>query len=204
MGDGDDLELLERWRGGDGTAGSQLFGRHFKSIHRFFRSKVDGGVEDLVQATFLACVEGRDRFEGRSDFRGYLFGIARNLLLDRYRRGHGPVDFQTISVADLGVSPSQAIAGREQERLLLAALRQLPVDHQITLELFYWEKLKGHELAAVLGISEHTVRSRLSRARATLREAIERLAEDPSQAQATLSDLDAWVHALRERIDAQG
>ncbi len=165
------------------------------------RSKVDGGVEHLVQATFLACVENRDRFQGRSEFRGYRFGIARNILLDWYRRGRGPVDFETISIADLAPSPSQAIAGREQERLLLRALRRLPVDHQITLELYYWEPLEGHQLAAVLGISEHTVRSRLSRARTGLRDAIRQIADDPAQAQSTLDDLDAWVGALRERID---
>ncbi len=201
MDDRRDFELLERWRGGDDAAGNTLFERHFRSVNRFFRSKVDGGVEDLVQATFLSCVEGRDRFEGRSSFRGYLFGIARNRLLLWYRqRRRDPVDAEAASAVDLGASPSRAIAGREEERLLLLALRRLALDHQITLELFYWEELKGHELAEVLGISPHTVRSRLSRARQALREAVERVAADPALAESTLGDLEGWAQALRGRI----
>lgn len=201
MDDGDDLELLQRWRSGDAEAGNALFERHFPAVQRFFRSKVDGGVEDLVQATFLACVEGQHRFEGRSSVRGYLFGIARNQLLGWYRRKrHDVDDVATVSVVDLGGSPSGALAGRQEERLLLHALRRLPLDHQIVLELFYWEGLPGHELAQVLGVSPHTVRSRLARARAGLREAIEQLADDPALARSTLGDLDGWAQALRDRV----
>jgi len=195
-----DFELLTAWRGGDAEAGNALFERHFTAVNRFFRSKVDTGVEDLVQATFLACVEGRERFEGRSSFRGFLFGIARNQLLGFYRHRHRGVVVEDISVVDLGASPSQAMAGREEERILLRALRRLPLDHQITLELFYWENLKTYELADVLGISPHTARSRLSRARAGLREQVERVAKDPAGAQSTLNDLDGWACALRDRV----
>jgi len=200
MNDDDEAALLQRWRDGDHAAGSTLFERHFQSISRFFRNKVDGPVEDLVQRTFLACVEGRDRFEGRSSFRGYLFGIARYQLLAYYRGRSGAVEVEAVSVVDLGGSPSQALSGREEERLLLRALRRLPLDHQIALELFYWEGLKGEELARVVGVSPHTVRSRLARARAGLREAIERLADDPAVARSTLGDLEDWARRLRERV----
>jgi RNA polymerase sigma factor (sigma-70 family) len=200
MDDERDFELLQRWRGGDGEAGNELFEHHFAAVNRFFRSKVDGGVEDLVQATFLACVEARDRFEGRSSFRGYLLGIARHQLLSWYRRRRDVVDFEEESVVDLGGSPSRELAGRQEERILLHALRQMPLDHQITLELFYWEGLRGHELAEVLRISPHTVRSRLSRARAALHETIARVADDPALAQSTLGDLEGWAQALRARL----
>ena len=49
-----DFELLEAWREGDQRAGKELFARHFDSIYRFFRSKVDDAAEDLTQQTFLA------------------------------------------------------------------------------------------------------------------------------------------------------
>src|SRR5690606_10349004 len=58
----DDLELLAAWRDGDAAAGGRLFRRHFDTLFRFFSTKLDGPVEDLVQDTFLGCVRGRDRF----------------------------------------------------------------------------------------------------------------------------------------------
>ena len=57
-----DTELLSAWRGGDLECGRTLFERHFDGVRRFFANKLDHGAEDMVQRTFLACVEGRDRF----------------------------------------------------------------------------------------------------------------------------------------------
>lgn len=44
-----DVELLEAWRGGDRRAGEQLFERHFDAVSRFFRNKLEFGVDDLIQ-----------------------------------------------------------------------------------------------------------------------------------------------------------
>lgn len=196
-----EFELLRRWRSGDRAAGQTLFETHVGAITRFFRTKVDGGVEDLVQATFLACVEGIDRFDGRSSLRGYLFGIARHQLMAHYRRGRKGVDFERVSVADLGASPSLALAEQQQERVLLHALRRLPLAHQIVLELFYWEGLSGNELAEALSISPHTVRSRLARAKERLRDTIETVATDAALARSTLDDLDGWAQRVRRRLE---
>ncbi|MEX1364513.1 MAG: sigma-70 family RNA polymerase sigma factor, partial [Nannocystaceae bacterium] len=83
-----DRALLEQWRAGDAGAGNTLFERHFDTIARFVKNKVShqGELEDLVQQVFLRCVEGRDRFEGRSSFRTYLFAVAHNTLLEHFRR----------------------------------------------------------------------------------------------------------------------
>ena len=196
----DDFTLLDAWRAGDRAAGTQLFNRHFAAVNRFFRSKVDGGVEDLVQGTFLACVEARDTFRGVSTFKAFLFGIARNFLLGRYRARRHDFDLLTHSAIDLGASPSQVVGSREEQRLLMHALRRLPLDHQIVIELYYWEELRGPELAEVLDISPHTVRSRLSRARTALRETVERLASGREVADSTLGDLERWASDLRAHL----
>ena len=57
----------------------QLFDRHADAIARFFENKVRDGAEDLIQATFLRMMEGRERILGES-FRAFMFGIARNVL----------------------------------------------------------------------------------------------------------------------------
>lgn len=169
-----DFELLERWRSGDARAGSDLLKRHVEMLHRFFWSKASGQVEDLIQQTFVACVEAKDRFREQSTFRAYLLGLARHKLYDHYRvhARTSDLDFTSASVADLQQSPSSALAQREDERLLSLALRRIPVDQQMALELTYWENLSAPEIAVALGIPENTVYSRLRRAKEHLREAL--------------------------------
>lgn len=197
-----DEQLLESWRGGDAAAGSELFDRHFRSIARFFANKVTDGVEDLVQRTFLACVEGRDRFQGSSSFRTYLFGCAHNILREhiRGRRKAAQVDFGVTSAHDVGPGPSTVFSRQREEKLLLHALRQIPLDHQVVLELFYWEQLSGRELAEVLGEPEGTVRTRLRRGRQLLEEQLAKLADSPALLRTTTSNLEDWARALRDRM----
>lgn len=187
----DDLELLTAWRAGDASAGEQLFERHFDSLCRFFRAKLGDDVQDLIQQTLLACLEGREQIRGDS-FRAYLFAIARRRLFDRLRADYR-ADFATLgsqSLANLGTSPSTCAGRRERQALLFAAMAQLPLDFQITLELHYWEELSGAEIATVLDISEHTVRSRLARAREQLRQQLTALAGEVA-AEASLAKLSS-------------
>lgn len=196
-----DEALLASWRDGDQRAGRTLFARHVDRISRFFFSKVSTGVDDLVQRTFLALLErGRDLPAG-VPVRAYLFGIARNLLLHRFRdeyRDGRHFDELTTSVAALGATPSVLIDKRQQLQLLYAALQGLPLDLQITLELFYWEELPAGEIGSVLGVPEGTVRSRLRRARQLLGEGLQALG--PALAEPTLADLERWARELRDRI----
>src|SRR5690606_25346041 len=114
------LELLEAWRGGDRQAGEQLFERHFDAVARFFRNKVNQGIDDLIQRTFLACVEGKDRFRGEASFRTFLFAVAHNVLSKHYRsqRRHGDrIDFGVTSVHDLAPSPSVVVARHDEHRV---------------------------------------------------------------------------------------
>jgi len=198
-----DEELLAAWRAGDREAGELLFERYYEPVARFFLNKTDAGAE-LIQQTFLACVEGAPRFRGESSFRSFLFAIAYRQLCRHYRDRRGDrVDLAEVSVAAMDPSPSQALIEGEELRLLLAGLRRIPVDCQVVLELLYWEQLTTVEMAAVLEIPEGTVKSRLRRGRALLREAIEALAEDPALAGSTLLGLETWASALRARVGLQ-
>jgi RNA polymerase sigma-70 factor (ECF subfamily) len=164
--------LLDAWREGDTEAGNQLFQRHFQSVLRFFQNKVGDAAQDLVQQTFLSCVEGRDRFRKQASFRTYLFCVARyrlNAHIARIRK-HGEPEVEDIT--DPGTSPSLQVARFQEKLHLVAALRTLPLDYQIALELYYWEGLSTNELAKVLSIPSNTVRSRLHRARQSLRDAL--------------------------------
>jgi RNA polymerase sigma-70 factor (ECF subfamily) len=98
--------------------------------------------------------------------------------LTHYRkRRRGPaLDFTARTFRDLRTSPTGTLIKHEQRRLLQQALQQIPLDQQIALELTYFEELSAVEVAEALGIPENTVYSRLRRAKAHLRAALERTA----------------------------
>jgi RNA polymerase sigma factor (sigma-70 family) len=202
----DDVELLQAWRAGDRPAGERLVARHFRTVYGFFRNKIDGEVEDLVQRTFLHCVEARDAFRGDSSFRTYLLAIARNELFGHYRARGVVVDPQSTSLGliDPGTRPSVIVDRRREHRLLVRALRVLPLDDQILLELFYFEEMQGPDLAIVLSVPEGTVRTRLRRARALLEKAVSELEAAGEGARATTDDIDRWAGSLRDVIRREG
>ncbi|HWB75073.1 MAG TPA: RNA polymerase sigma factor [Nannocystaceae bacterium] len=200
----DDFTLLEAWRGGDEQAGRDLFERYFDAVYRFFRNKVDDAAEDLVQQTFMGLVQGKDRFRGDASFRTYVFMIARKRLYTYLRerdRNKDPVEVSTTSVADLGlVSPSRAVLVRQEQQLLLQALRRLPIEMQVALELFYWEELGVGEIADVLETPVGTVKSRLQRARARLDEIIGELSNSEELLRSTLDNFEKWARELQAHL----
>lgn len=188
-----DVQLLERWRTGEATAGQALFERHFGSLYRFFQNKCDGDSDELVQATLLACLNAKDQFRGDASFRTYLFTIARHKLYRyiRERKRNANVDMSITSVAEVVTTMRSVMVRDQAHRALLDALRELTVEQQTLLELHYWEELDTIELSRVFEVPAATVRTWLFRARGKLRELL------ASHAPQTLEDLDGMARAAR-------
>ncbi|MEY4580162.1 MAG: hypothetical protein RL701_4865 [Pseudomonadota bacterium] len=198
-----DFELLERWRAGDREAGNQLFERHREPLYRFFHNKANAKADDLVQDTMLACLESQSKFENRSHFRSYLFGVARFQLYAYYRkhRRDGEVlDFNTATASDLGASPSALVAERNEQQVLLEALRRISIEHQIVLELCYWEDLSAPELAEILELDTAAVYSRIRRAKQQLKRQLDEIEANPKQLTQTQTNLERWAALLKERV----
>jgi RNA polymerase sigma-70 factor (ECF subfamily) len=198
----DDAELLQAWQDGDIRAGEQLFDRHFRALTRFFRNKVGAAeAEELISRTFVALLEGIDRFRGESTFRTYQFGVATNVLRNYFRtRATQPkLDLTSTTIHDLAPRPSQVLAERREHQLLVEGLRRIPFEHQVVLELFYWESLSASKIGEALAEPEGTIRSRLRRARALLRDAIVSLSADTSAP--APDEIDAWAADVRELVD---
>ncbi|MCA9710242.1 MAG: sigma-70 family RNA polymerase sigma factor, partial [Myxococcales bacterium] len=193
------------WCEGDARAGSMLFDRHYPVIARYFLNKVpDAYQADLVQATFLAAVEGRARFRGDASIRGYLLGVAHHLLCRHYRSHRGKsVDLSQVTAADLGPSASQQLGARKEQQLLLQALRSIPLELQEVLELHYWEGLDTAQVGEIVGIPRGTVKSRMSRGRRLLREQLGRLSHDAALVESTVGNLEQWAKGLREQLGAR-
>ena len=172
----DDSSLLDAWREGDAHAGNELLRRHFVAVYRFFSANLsqagrDVDPEDLTQRTFEACITRRDAVQ--TDFRAYMFGVARRLLYLEWKRRRGSGDVITPSAAevrDVRTSPSLAIARLDEQKVFLKALERLPAEFRAVLERFYWEERPIAEIATELGIALGTVKSRLFRGKAMLRE----------------------------------
>lgn len=204
----DDAALVAAWRGGDRAAGEALLERHYDAIVRFFTHKAGDQADDLTQRTFLACAGGLHGFRAESSFRAFLFGIARNVLFEhirhRVRAGQRDPDFTVQSLADLAPGVATLASRRAEQRALVRALQQIPLEAQVLVELYYWEELGLDELATVLGIPEGTVKSRLHRARAQLREAMEKLDGTPEELESASQVLAQWAAGVQGRATPRG
>ncbi len=196
---GADAELLYAWRGGNNQAGQTLFKQYYEPAARFFANKLSEPPADLVQETLMRCVKGRDRIREGSNFRSYLFSVAYRVLTDHLRtRYQAPDDLGSVSILDLDPSPSTLMHDAEEARLLLMALRSLPMNLQVMFELRYWEQMNSTEISQVLDIPAATVRGQLRQGRGLLEDALAKLAASPAALESTLSDIDAWAEQIRK------
>lgn len=201
----DELQLLQEWQAGDSKAGQLLFRRYYAAVARFFANKLSEAPGDLVQETFMACVAGRDRIRDGGSFRSYLFAVAYRVLTNHLRRRYrAPEALGSTSALELDPSPSTMMGRSEEQRLLLQALRRLPVELQVLLELRYWEQLSSAEISHALGIPANTVRGRLRRARLLLGDALRHADASPDLVHSTLSDLEGWARKVRDGLRDDG
>ena len=186
----DEVGLLQRWREGDTAAGEALTRHSFPLVFRFFDTKAPAQALDLSQQTFLALVEGRGRYEIRSSFRAYVLGIARHVLIAHLRRtyqnGFAPERGSVLeALADPGTSPTERLHGHQQRARVVLALQHLVLDHQVALEMYYWNEMSVAEIADVLDCTPGSIKARLFRARKALQAAMASLG-DPGSAEAAM------------------
>lgn len=167
-----EIRLIHHWRSGDRVAADRLLRRYTPLLHGFFARRAVRNVDELVQRTLLACVLGIERFEGRSSFRTYLFGIAHNQLLMSLRTEANPTAKAEPQRTRPEESPSQLLAVKEEQRLLLMALLSVSPEFRSVLKMFYWDGQSVEEIAEQLGAPAGTVKSRLARGRARLKEMV--------------------------------
>lgn len=195
-------DVFARWCAGDERAGREFVRAQLPAVARFFASKVGHAHEadDLTARTFEVLLHKRAEFRGEATPRTFLFAIAHHVLLGWVRdrqRAAARVDLGTVTAADLGPTPSSMLNAHRRERVLLEALRALPLDAQLVLELSYFEDMSRAEIAEVTGLPAGTVASRLRRARALLEGELVRRGAGPAADEAVLS---ASARALRASL----
>jgi RNA polymerase sigma-70 factor (ECF subfamily) len=147
----------------------ELFERQFDSIYGFLARRVGPELgRDLASETFTRAFAARKRYDpARGEARAWLFGIASNLVRRHYR----DEERRLRALARLDVRREET---PPEEPRLADALATLSREERDPLLLFAWADLAYEEIATVLEVPVGTVRSRLHRARAHVRAALER------------------------------
>jgi RNA polymerase sigma-70 factor (ECF subfamily) len=206
-----DADLLDQWRAGDKRAGDALTARHYAPVQKFVRRKLDdrAAIQEIVQETWLALLEGRENIREGLKFRGFLNCIASRRVYKWYQsRGlEREFDPEQMSLAEASSSlPVRLQIKRAETKLLYRALRELPAEEQLTLELFNWEELSAPDIAELMNVSLPTVKHRLRRGRERLAALIAGYQQQPGHEAVDTRELLDWFADLQRRganLDAE-
>ncbi|MDX6767958.1 MAG: sigma-70 family RNA polymerase sigma factor [Elusimicrobiota bacterium] len=186
--------LIEKARNGDAAAFDALIRGYQDPIYRMARhvcAAAPGEVDDVFQDTFLTAFKKLKQFRGDADLKTWLYRIASNLCLMRYRKKAArpevpmldrPDDDGNLVPADFpetAPAPEEAARRRELTDAVASSLAELPVDYRLVLTLRDVEGLSAEETAKILKLSVPAVKSRLHRGRLFLRDRFQaRFAEE--------------------------
>jgi RNA polymerase sigma-70 factor (ECF subfamily) len=177
---GDDERLLARIGEGDLEAFETLYARFTRRIYGFVLRVTRNPelVEEAVSDTFLAIWRSAASFDGRSRASTWIFGVAYRKALRAVGRRR-PVETvlpeQVTLVDEERARPDASCARREEAELLDRALRTLPAEQRVVIELTYFQGLSYPEIAAVVACPVNTVKTRMFHARRKLRAALPEL-----------------------------
>jgi RNA polymerase sigma-70 factor (ECF subfamily) len=152
----------------DKSAVVRLFDEHHTPLFRF-AWRLTGSVadaEDIVQECFLELLRPSSRFDSkRTPVRTYLFGVVRNQALKRLRKR----DLAAVVIPE-NRTPESEVLLAELGDAVAAAVMGLPETQREVLILAHYEQMTLAEIGAVLSLDVTAVKSRLQRARASLKE----------------------------------
>lgn len=182
----DEPALIARSRQGDRSAYGQIVVRYQSLICAvaFSACRDAARSEDVAQDTFITAWRNLLHLRDPAGLKPWLCGIARNLARDaqrKHRRHSRRLEPDSIAAHDVPSprpAPDQAASAREDAVILSRALESLPDRYREPLVLFYRQDESVRNVAAALGLSEDTVKQRLSRGRNMLRAQLTRTVEN--------------------------
>lgn len=186
---GDEAQIILSSQQGDINAFNLLVLRYQQSVYNVaLRMLGDSDVAaDVTQETFLAALRAIKSFRPGSSFRAWLLRIASNQACDHWRRTHRHVLESLDSLTDEDephaggvlstliatgnqVNPEESLLTHELQELIARGLQTLPLDQRVAVILCDLQGLSYDEIAATTGTTLGTVRSRIARGRARLRD----------------------------------
>lgn len=183
----DDALVISRARQGEESAFAELLRRYrapvFNLCLRMLKNRDDA--EDLAQDVFIKVFAMLDRYDERYAFRSWLFKIAANQCIDFIRKNRvkllsldEPVSYRGDEIErefpDEGPTPADELASKELSELLREITDELPPHYRSMIVLRHQEHLSYEEIAQVMDLPLGTVKARIHRARAMMKEKITR------------------------------
>jgi len=158
-----DEKLMQRYAKGDAKAFDQLYARHRAPLYRYFIRQVNNPAtaNDLYQGAWEKIIKAREKYRPKAPFKVWMYRIARNHLVDHYRRMRPEDTLEPDTLPGSQADPSQDMIASEQNDRLRAGITALPMEQRDTLLLQLETGLKMEEIANVTGVGRETVKSRL-------------------------------------------
>lgn len=184
--DQNDASVIRRCREGDERAYRELVQRFQRPVYsvafRMVRSAEDA--EDITQETFVRVFRAIDRYDPARSFEAWLFTITTRLCIDLMRRRRvRPISLtrqdpesgeeSTVDIEDPGLRPDETTSHAEEERHAKGLIDSLPPHYRIVVMLRHQQDLSYEEIAEALNLPLGTVKARIHRARALLKDRIE-------------------------------
>jgi len=184
--DASDPELTRRCLAGDERAYRELVKRYERQVYslalRMLRVREDA--EDLTQETFVRMFKALDRYDPSRPFPAWLFTIAARLSIDHIRRRRlktvsifrqdpGTEEEHVLELEDTTPGPAELAERSEEERATEALIAALPEHYRVVVLLRHQQGLSYEEIAEALRLPLGTVKARIHRARALLRDRLE-------------------------------
>ncbi len=170
--------LLAKAKNGEEAAFSEIYGLCFKKIYRFifYRVSHKETAEDLAEEVFLKAFTKLSSVTEPGAFEGWLYQIARNLVIDYYRQKKTTVALEEIeNTLEYETNLVDVMNLDNQQKVMLKAIKDLTPEQQIVIKLKFLEGLENGEIAELLHKKEGAIRVIQHRAITKLTELIKNL-----------------------------
>ena len=170
-----DEALMQAWAGGSMAAFEQLYERYRGPLYRYILRLAGNEVtaNDLYQGCWEKVIRARRRYRPAAPFRAWLFRIARNHVVDHYRRERPSAELREEQLESNNPGPDVALAEQGREMDLRQAVDTLPDEQRDFLLLKLEAGIELQTIADISGIGRETAKSRLRYALAKLRKTLE-------------------------------
>ena len=179
-------------------------------MYRYFANKCrsQADAEDLVSETFLRCSKNLGTLKDPNRFMSYLYGVAHYVLCEYLRKvsvlGSRFIPLETTISDIFGPSPSSIIDHREEEKILVAALRKLKLEEQILIELVYFAGHTQREVSEIVEIPLGSVGGKINDIRRKLEKEVAEHQASETDKEASLIRLHSWAKHIAQERGHQG
>ncbi|MEK6773795.1 MAG: sigma-70 family RNA polymerase sigma factor [Bdellovibrionota bacterium] len=197
-----DLELVEKVKGGNRKAFSELVKRHQKGLLRMslrFLKNIDAA-EDVVQESFIKAYEKLNSFEGRASFKSWLYQITVNTARNKLRESRletTDIEFVQISV---GAIAESSLVHSAVKDLLQHEIDKLPLKQKTALVLRVYEDLSFKEIAEVMECPYDTAKANYRHALIKLKQSLEQRKDLKSWTE----QVGGFMTEMNQYVEAEG